>query len=106
MARPLPSSSVVDQLVNEATLLATLHLKACLLADSQQSGVSDALDLRLWGKSELREGGYGVHAAPSQRLPLVPRDSGDERRGGRQSLRRLSHSGNHEHTSQCSVGSG
>ena len=80
MARPLPSSGVLDQLVDETTFLATLHLKSCLLTDSQQGGVPDALDLGLWGKGELREIGNGVDAAPSQRLPLIPRDSSDERR--------------------------
>ena len=69
----------VEQFVNEPPLFTTLHLKACLLPDSQQGGVSDAFNLWLWGKSELRESGNGAYAALSQRLPLIPRDSRDER---------------------------
>jgi len=72
VASPLLSSTVVDQFVNEPTLLATLDLKSCLLADSQQGGVSDAFNLGFRGKSQLREGGDGGNPATSQRLPLVP----------------------------------
>src|SRR5438876_12049446 len=76
---PVALLDVAEQFVNEPTLLATLHLKSCLLADAQQGGISDAFNLRLRGKSQLREVGYGAHPASSQRLPLIPRNSRDER---------------------------
>jgi hypothetical protein len=58
-----------------------------------------------FGGRELREGSYGADATLSKRLPLIPRDSSDE---GKMVVisAAVSHSGNHEHTSQCSVGSG
>ena len=79
MLRGLRRFDRVQQLVNEATLFAALHLQASLLADPQQGGIPDAFDLRLQRKNERRELGNGVDATLHQRLPLVSRDSGDQR---------------------------
>jgi hypothetical protein len=60
------------------TNLPPLHLKACLLADSQQGGIPDPFDLGNRRQGESRQIGDGGDPATDQRLPLVTRYSSEE----------------------------